>query len=303
MEAAAPYGRGMPGPDIISTIKNAMDDLRRSERKVANTILSDLNFAIHASGSHIATRAGVSEPSVHRFSRAVGCQGLRELKLRLAQSLAVGHLYFEDPPHTSGERAKPSLWHSVFQHAHGAVDLAESQLRQEDVDSAAARLAGARRLIALGVGGGSTVLAQEAQYRFFRLGINVSSYSDSHLMRMVAATLDERDVILAISITGKPPEVIDAARIARQYGAFVVAITRGDSLLATAADIVLALDIPEVPDVLKPTAARYGFMAALDILATSTAYSDRDASRELLRRVKYAQINFDDGEVNGPIGD
>ena len=38
------------------------------------------------------------------------------------------------------------------------------------------------------------MLAEEAKFRFFRLGIAVSNYSDGELMRMVAASLDKKDV-------------------------------------------------------------------------------------------------------------
>ena len=75
------------------------------------------------------------------------------------------------------------------------------------------------------------MLAEEAKYRFFRLGIAVSNYSDGELMRMVAASLDKKDVVLAISMTGKPRTIIDAANIAKEYGATIISITKPNSPL------------------------------------------------------------------------
>ena len=77
------------------------------------------------------------------------------------------------------------------------------------------------------------------------------------LMRMVAATLEKKDVVLAISTTGKPKELIDAVTIAREYGATVIAITKPNSPLAMLADISLGLYVPETPNALKPTASRF----------------------------------------------
>ncbi len=51
-------------------------------------------------------------------------------------------------------------------------------------------------------------------------------------MRMVAATLEKKDVVLAISTTGKPKEVMDAVAIAKEYGATVIAVTKPNSPLA-----------------------------------------------------------------------
>lgn len=58
-------------------------------------------------------------------------------------------------------------------------------------------------------------------------------------MRMIAATLGRDDVVIAVSTTGAANEVIEAAGIAKQYGALVVAITKPQSRLASIADIVL----------------------------------------------------------------
>ena len=82
--------------DIISVIKQAAPTLRPSERRVAEAVLADVNFALHCANGELARRAGVSEPTVTRFSRAIGCAGVRELKVKLAQSLVVGRIYLED---------------------------------------------------------------------------------------------------------------------------------------------------------------------------------------------------------------
>jgi DNA-binding MurR/RpiR family transcriptional regulator len=78
--------------------------------------------------------------------------------------------------------------------------------------------------------------------------------------------------VLAVSTAGRAAEVIDAVTIARQYGAQVVAVTRPMSRLAELADVPLLLHVPEAPNALKPTASRYALLAAIDLLAASTAY-------------------------------
>ena len=289
--------------DIISIIKQTVPSLRPSERRVAEAILADVDFALHSANGELARRAGVSEPTVTRFSRAVGCAGVRELKVKLAQSLVVGRIYLEEPPQAGSDVGKPTVWQLILEDIHRAINSAERQLVVADFERAANVIATCGKLVTFGVGGGSTTLANEAKHRFFRLGVAVSNYSDGQLMRMVAATLEKKDVVLAISATGKPKEVIDAVTIAKEYGATVIAVTKPNSPLAAAADIALGLYVPETPNALKPTASRYAFLAALDLLAALTAYRNPRETQERMRRIKYALGNFGGGEAQGPLGD
>ena len=294
---------GKSPDDIISVIKQSGATLRPAEQRVADIVLADVNFAVHSSNGELARRAGVSEPTVTRFSRAVGCGGVRELKVKLAQSMVVGRIYLDPPPHVGSTLAAPALWRSVFEEIRRAITAVEQQLRQEDVEKAAEAIADCSKMVAFGVGGGSTVAVTEVTHRFFRIGISVSDYSDPHLMRMIAATLGRNDVVLAVSTTGRAAEVIDAVTIAKQYGALIVAVTKPKSRLAALADIPLVLHVPEAPNALKPTASRYALLAAIDLLAASTAYRKPREAQELMRRIKYALVSSSGGGADEPLGD
>ena len=65
-----------------------------------------------------------------------------------------------------------------------------------------------------GLGGSSSALAQETQYRLFRYGVVVSAHSDPYVMRMTASTLKPNDVVIAISATGNTREVVEAGLVA-----------------------------------------------------------------------------------------
>lgn len=301
---SAPSGRdAVVVGDIVSLIRQSVPDLSPSEQRVATALLADVEFAIHASNAELARRARVSEPTVTRFSRSVGCRGVRDLKVRLAQAMAVGRIYVELPPHVGTDLAHPALWRSVFQEIRRAIAAAEEGLLKEDVERAAEAISRCSKLAAFGVGGGSTLAAMEVQNRFFRLGIAVSHTSDPRLMRMIAATFGEGDVVIAISTTGAANEVIEAAGIAKRYGALIVAITRPQSRLAAIADIALGVHVPEAPDALKPTASRYALLAAIDLLAASTAYCKPLEAQARMRRIKYELVKGPDGDAKGPLGD
>ena len=72
---------------IIAAIEANLDQLRPSERLVAYFILGRPSVVIHMSIADLAERAEVSEPTIMRFCKAVGCRGFMEFKLALARDL------------------------------------------------------------------------------------------------------------------------------------------------------------------------------------------------------------------------
>ena len=292
-----------PIPDILSQIKDSYGELRPAERRVADIVLADVQFSVDASNAEIARRADVSEPTVTRFCRAIGCDGVRDFKLKLAQSVVVGRLYLSPtPPPEAGEDGSP-LWSVVFGEARNALAAVERSIDPADVVHAAELVANAHQVAVFGLGGSSSTLALEAQNRLFRYGIVVSAHSDPYVMKMMASTLKPNDLVIAISSTGRTREVIEAVALARHYRARTLAITAPASDLAAEVDLALTVDIPEFPSALKPTASRYAFLAILDLVSTAVGYRLGPDARETLRRIKYTVINHRKGSAMEPLGD
>jgi RpiR family transcriptional regulator, carbohydrate utilization regulator len=290
-------------PDILGVVKDRYSALTPGERSVADVILSDLQRATTAPNGEIATRAGVSQPTVMRFCRSVGCEGVRDFKLQLARSLAVGEAFLVQTAPQTGPGEAPPYWTSILSEAHGALHEVERQLSAAQVFAAADALAEAGRVTAFGLGGSSGTLAEEAQVRLFRYGVPVMACREPHIARMAAATLKPGDVFLALSSTGRTSEVIDAVSIAARYGAKTIAITRPESDLARAADIALTVWIGEYPDALTPSASRFAFLAILDVVAAATGYRLGPSARENLRRIKFNIMDARSGEKLEPLGD
>ncbi|TJZ68362.1 MurR/RpiR family transcriptional regulator [Chitiniphilus eburneus] len=285
--------------DIVYHIRASRERLSATERKVADAILDDLAFAASASIDQLAGKAGVSIATISRFARAVQCADVRDLKLKLAQASAVGTRFLADaaPPDES------SFYARICGEIETTLRRNLALLREAQFQQAAALLADARMTYVFGMGGASTMLAQELQFRVVRLGYPVSAYHDAVLMKLVAATLDERDVVVMLSLSGATPEMLAVAALVRQYGVRLVALTDPESPLAAQADVVLPLKTDETEFIYKPSAARYAMLMAMDILATELALIDKDRSKELLRRAKFALDAHRDGHDRLPLGD
>ena len=296
---------GTTVPDIIGQIHDRYAQLRPAEQAVADFVLADVQAAVYAANSDIAARAGVSAPTVTRFCRAIGCRGVRDFKLQLARSLVVGEIYLDAANATAvaapAGAVQPSYIRSILAEARRAIDEVERQLDPAVLEQAAEILAAARRIVVIGVGGSSAALAHEAHNRLFRYGLTVTPTGDVYLARMIAASLHEGDAVIAISATGRTREVVEVLTLAQHYRARTIAITVPGSALAAAAEVALAVRIPEYPD--TPSASRIGFVKLLDLLAAATGYRIGAPARETLRRIKYNVLAHGDGSVLEPLGD
>ncbi|WP_296651978.1 MurR/RpiR family transcriptional regulator [Paraburkholderia sp.] len=302
--------------DIVARIAGCASTLRPAEREVAALILDDLASAARASIGELARRAGVSVASVTRFAKAVGCEDVRELKLRLAQAAAVGERFLHSGAAAggeSGERGKrerrgedgepQALVTRVFDDIYTVLARHHELLREAPFAQAAAALRDARMIYVFGMGGGSTALADELRFRLVRLGCPVASYQDSVLQRMVASTMSNETVVVALSVTGRVPELLDSCRIARDYGAKVIALTAPASPLAMLADWLVPIVASETDFIYKPSSSRYAMMMALDVLATELALAQPERTRELLRRMKHTLDAHRGGGERQPVGD
>lgn len=298
-EDAAVESSGPAVFDIVYHLRQHRDTLSPVETRIADTILSDISAAAQLGIAELADRAGTSVAAISRFAKTVGCAHVRELRARLAEASAVGRRFLDEPD------APPvsALYAQVCDDIEATLRRNLGGLREPEVQAAAEALVAARMVHAFGMGGASTVFASEVQNRLVRLGRPVAACSDALAMKMIAATLGPRDVVVALSITGVTAELLAAVDIARSYGARVVAVTRADTPLARRADWLLPITIDETDFVFKPSASRYAVMLAIDILATTLALAQAGDSREHLRRIKLALDATRGGDERLPLGD
>jgi len=288
--------------DIIARVRRWAQDGSKAERQLASMILDDLDYVSKAPIADIAKRAGVSEPTVTRFARALGCEGIRDFKYHLAQALAVGGNYLKPSPLKREEREERVLA-SICGSAVTAIETLRSSIDMKTIDLIGDHVSNARSILAYGSGGNSSIMATELHNRLFRLGLSVIAHSDGQMQRMTASVATPETVVIALSISGYSPSVVDSVRISRHYGAKTVAVTAPGSALAREADILLPFSVPEDSNLYKPNAARYAMLAIVDLIAMTTAEAIGPSVLEGLRRIKHslAAVNVNDPRL--PLGD
>jgi DNA-binding MurR/RpiR family transcriptional regulator len=288
--------------DIITRLQLMSQDGTKSDRRLAGLVLSDLDFASKAAISEIAARVGVSEPTVTRFCRNLGCEGLRDFKFYLAQAIAIGGQYLSPEP-LSRDAREQRIASAITEAAISAIQRASENLDMTTLVAVAERLATSGNVLCIGSGGISSMMATEMQNRLFRLGLPVLAQIDGQLQRMYAAVATPETTLVAFSVSGYARSVIEAVQVAQQYGATTVAVTAPDSTLAKVADTVIHLQPLEDGNIYKPTSSRYALLAIVDMIVTSVAETRGPKVLENLRRIKQSVNTLKVDDPRLPLGD
>ncbi len=242
-------GGGVP---LHLRLRMALPTLRESERKVARALLTRLDEVPRLGIVEAARVAGVSEASVMRLCRTLGFRGYTDFKVRLITDLAATdaqrHPVALDD---AGDDLQPdddiaTVARKVFHMDMQALADTLLVLDPHTIERAVEVIGGAARLEIFGLGG-SSLIAQDAAYRFMRVGVAATAPSDPDMQAVRVALLTPHDAALAISHSGETRDTIDTLALAADAGVSTVAITGVPlSSLARLADIALITSSPDM---------------------------------------------------------
>ena len=214
--------------------KNYYSDI---ENKISECILNDPEGFINYSIGALAEELGVSQGSINNFSKKLIGSGFASLKLRIAQQLSsFDRRSFESISET--DNAKSALIKTAEQ-----VRLAfenTCHLNSDDsIERATQLILNAKKIEIYGIFL-SGVVAQNLRFQLMQLGISADHVSDVLLSQVSASMLDSSSVVIAVSVSGKTKDVIDAVMTAKQNNVPIIALTsNANSHLAKISDVVL----------------------------------------------------------------
>ncbi len=121
-----------------------------------------------------------------------------------------------------------------------AIRATCESVTESEIIEAARLLMHARKHIEVYGIGSSALIAEDAAFRFMKLGFPASAVRDSYIGGVSALMLDSDCAALAISYTGRTRDLIKTMTIAKEKGAKTMCITCfADSPLAKLCDISL----------------------------------------------------------------
>ncbi len=267
--------RGRSGANtLMERLQHMQSELSPAEQRVAALVLEQPRKVLGEPIAEIARLADVSQPTVIRFCRSLGFQGLADFKLKFASSLTgtipVRHSQVRISDSTHDLSAK------VIDNTVSAILKFRDQLDVTSIDHAINLLRKANRVEFYAMGN-SRVVALDGQHKFFRFRIPTSAYGDSHLFKLAAELLAPGDVVIAISTSGQLPELLAAVDAARAAGADVIAITGSKSALAKKATVCLSVDHAEDSTTFLSMISRILQLLLIDIISVGISLDANNA--------------------------
>ncbi|GAB2904401.1 transcriptional regulator HexR [Microbulbifer echini] len=273
----------MKPAEVTQRISEQLSSMRKSERKVAEYILANPDEIIHMRIVDLATEAQVSEPTVVRFCRAVGCSGFQEFKLNLAQQLAsspsFGQIAVTETDTIAEYKRK------VFDSTVDTLLKVRDRIDDRALEAVVTAMAASKRVEFFGFGASGAVAA-DAQHKFFRLQLATAAHSDHHIQNMSAMSMEPGDVVVAISQSGRTKALLRSMGMAKEQGALVVGLAPSGSPVAQQASIPLEVDVEEDIEIYTPLSSRIAHLVVIDVLAIGVAQRKGPELQEHLLKLK-----------------
>lgn len=276
-------------PEILGRIRTQLGDLSGEERSLAEYIMLNLEQVPRLSLVQLAEAARVSPSAVIQFCDDVGCEGFHALHTALSEIDSVAaSVMFEridtfDLKHTV---------QSVFQNIEHTLQQTLETLNLEDMQKAVDAISAAEHVLILGLGTSASV-AQELAFRLEWIGVNCSQYVDPHRQMMAATLLNERDLAIAVSHSGRTKSVVNTLQVAKERGARTMCITDFDhapitqqsdiSICAVHADSSLGVEM---------VATRAAHLALVDSIAMCVALRNKERALKSIKLNERLLVNL-----------
>lgn len=238
---------GLATAPTIAALTQAYPSLPRSERRVADFILSHATEVPHLTSTELGRRAGVSQSIVSRLCLRVFDGGYGALRLGLAQELAVAEA--SDHTHESGHPGSDLDGDDILRHTTEDLAVAARAIAVLDRDRlrlVARMLCDARSIVICGMSL-SGAMGQRLAHLLHLEGLPARAEREPYNPPYWSLGLGEDSVLMAISYRGDAPDLSGLVEHGKHEGAELLVITNETrSRLARSADLVINTHAPSV---------------------------------------------------------
>lgn len=253
---------GRPDAPPTARIVALGPSLQPSERRIVEAIADDLAAAVERTAQELADAVGVGRASVIRAAQSLGYEGYPQLRVALAQELALGAVATttDDGTLVGALRAEVDRFGARLGHMMAA-------LTEEAVDAFVAALDEADRVLVI-ANGLSAPLGLDMMLRLNSVGRPAEQLADALAQQISARQLGAGSVCLVVSGSGANRATLAGMSAARESGARVLLVTSfARSAAAELADVVLV--IPPVDGSFRDElihTSRAGLMLVIEVL-------------------------------------
>lgn len=222
---------------LLSEISNKLPKLSKTERKVAEYILSNPESILKMEIWKIAALTNTSDASVIRFCRTLGLTGYYQLKVNLANELGSHGININENEDKKGN-TNLVFWDIIGRQ----IATINKNVKTEAIQKTCEFLLKAKTVY-MSAWGNTTAIGADLAHRLTYFGISAfTTELPEYLMRNLA-NAQQNDLLIAISHSGSSTAVIDTLKFAKQKKLNTVLIgNESSSPAAHAADLLLCAD-------------------------------------------------------------
>ncbi len=263
--------------DCITKLKEMKEVFTKTETKVAQYILGNLENIKGMRGKELGVLIGIRQSSISRFAKKLGYKGFPEFKIALSEAIIrkkskktkIVHdqISMDD---ISSEVIKKVAYQNIE-----AIKNTTSIVDVSDMEGAVDAICKARNIYILGAGF-SGLVAKNLMYKLLEINLSANYLDDTHIQLTSMNNTTPDDLVFAISHSGQTYEIIKSVEIAQKNGAKIITLTK-----------VVENPLSKLADIAIKTVAENVNFRLTAISSTITQLTVIDAIFILLSKINY----------------
>ncbi|MFD5599032.1 MurR/RpiR family transcriptional regulator [Leucobacter sp. NPDC058333] len=277
-----------PAPaNVHLKMRAALPGLPPAEQRIARFCIDD-PAAATLPITQLAAQCETSTTSIVRFYRRLGYEHFIDFRLDLTAETVRERAAIADFPQVTGDIDRDDdlsdIVSKVVVNETLSISDTSATLDIDALGRAVALVTEAREVSTFGIGA-SSIVGLDLQQKLTRIGRTALSWRDPHAAWTSAVTLRNDSVAIAISHSGRTPEVVRYLTLAREAGAATIAVTNfADSPLAEFADVSLITAARETPFRSGALGSRIAQLMVVDCLFIGVTQASYERSMAAIHR-------------------
>ncbi|MBQ8258158.1 MAG: MurR/RpiR family transcriptional regulator [Clostridia bacterium] len=238
--------------NLIAMIEEGMPTFSKGQKRIANYILDHYDKAAYMTASKMGALVGVSESTVVRFAIELGFEGYPEMQKSLQELIRMKLTSVQRVEVTNSLIGEGDVLEKILMSDAEKIRRTLEEVDREAFDAAVDKIVAADKIYIIGVRSSSS-LAGFLNFNFRMMFDNVKfvqTTSGSEMFEQIMS-INENDVMIAISFPRYSKRIVNAVEYAHNAGADVISLTDShqspiagvaDQLLLARSDLVSFVD-------------------------------------------------------------
>ncbi|WP_339226588.1 MurR/RpiR family transcriptional regulator [Oceanobacillus sp. FSL K6-2867] len=211
--------------------------LTDNDKKITKYLLANKAAIQDKTIIDLSEEIQVSPASITRFCKKIDFSTFQQMKFSLIGS-------------NTENKKNDETFETVYNYYQTIIKSTQQFFSEEQTSKIVNLILNTNKILFCGIGN-SGLVAHEFNSRIYRMGITSESVTDAHDLLMKSSLLQEDDLLVCFSNSGKTKPIIDSAKIAKANKVAVIVVTNFEQTALTelADEVVLISSYKYIDDV------------------------------------------------------